>query len=67
MKLVEMEYIAELDGRMVRATYDLVSDEIVVSGIQIMKAGSWEEQTGRALEDFSQWIIQEHGDEMCVG
>ena len=42
-----MEYIAEFDGRMVRATYDLVNDEIVVSGIKVMKAGSWEEQTGR--------------------
>ncbi len=62
-----MEYIAVFDGRMVRATYDLVADQIVISSIQIMKAGSWEDQTGRALEDLSQWIIQEHGDEMCVG
>ena len=62
-----MEYTAEYNERMVRATYDLVNDEIVVSGVKVLKAGSWEEQTGIALEDFSQWIIEEHGDAMCVG
>ena len=62
-----MEYTAMYNGRMVRATYNLVNDEIVVSTVMVLKAGDWERQTGPALEDFSQWIVKEHGDEMCVG
>ncbi len=61
---IEMQYTAIFKGRMVQATYELIKNEIVVSGVKIMTEGSWEEQTGDGLEDFGQWMIEEYGDEM---
>ena len=59
-----MEYIAEFDGRMVRATYDLVNDEIVVSGVKVMKEAGWKEETGDSLKYFGRLMVAECGDEM---
>ncbi len=59
-----MQYTTTLDGRMVRAIYELINSEIVISGVKIMTDGSWEDQTGIALDDFGQWMIEEYSDEM---
>ncbi len=61
---IDMQYTTTFKGRMVQATYELIINEIVVSGVKIMTEGSWEEQTGDGLEDFGQWMIEEYGDEM---
>ncbi len=59
-----MQYTVTFNGRMVQATYELINDEIVVSGVKVMTEGGWEEQTGDSLEEFGQWMIQEYSDEM---
>ncbi len=41
-----MQYTATFKGRMVQATYELINNEIVVSGVKVMTEGGWEEQTG---------------------
>ena len=64
MEAIKMQYIATFKGRMVQATYELINNEIVVSGVKVMTEGGWEEQTGDGLEDFGQWMIEEYSDEM---
>ncbi len=59
-----MQYIATFNGRMVQATYEIINNEIVVSGVKVMTEGGWEEQTGDGLEDLCQWMIEEYNDEM---
>ncbi len=66
-----MWYTATFNGRMVQATYELINNESVVSGVKVMtegagrsRGGGWEEQTGDGLEDFGQWMIEEYSDEM---
>ncbi len=61
---MEMQYTATFKGRMVQATYELINNEIVVSGVKVMTEGGWEEQTGDGLEDFGQWMIEKYSDEM---
>ncbi len=61
---MEMQYTATFKGRMVQATYELINNEIVVSGVKVMKEAGWEEQTGEVLEDFGQRMIKEHSDAM---
>ena len=64
MEDIEMQYIITFNGRLVHATYELINNEIVVSGVKVMTEGSWEEQTGEVLEDFGQRMIKEHSDAM---
>ncbi len=59
-----MQYTATFKGRMIQATYEIINNEIVVSGVKVMTEGGWEDQTGRALDDFGQWMIEEYSDEM---
>ena len=59
-----MQYTTTLKGRMIQATYELINNKIVVSGVRVMTDGGWEEQTGDSLEDFSQWMIEEYSDAM---
>ena len=59
-----MQYIGMFDGRMVQATYELRTETIVITGVKVMTAGSWEEQTSDALESLGQWMIEEYGDDM---
>ena len=61
---IEMQYTTTLHGRMVQATYDLVNDEIVVSGVKVMKEAGWEEETGDSLKYFGRLMVAECGDEM---
>ncbi len=59
-----MWYTATFKGRMIQATYEIINNEIVVSGVKVMTEGGWEEQTGDGLEDFGQWMIEKYRDEM---
>ena len=59
-----MQYIADFNGRVVQATYERANNEITISHVKVMTAGTWEEQTGDGLENFGQWMIEEYGDEM---
>ncbi len=59
-----MQYITTFNGRMIQATYELINNEIVVSGVTIMTEGHWEEQTGDGLKDLGQWMIETCSDEM---
>ncbi len=59
-----MWYTATFKGRMIQATYEIINNEIVVSGVKVMTEGGWEEQTGDGLKVFGQWMIEEYGDEM---
>ncbi len=60
-----MQYTATFKGRMIQATYEIINNEIVVSGVKGHDGGGgWEEQTGDGLEDFGQWMIEEYSDEM---
>ncbi len=59
-----MQYTTTLKGRMIQATYKLINNEIVVSGVRVMMDEGWEEQTGDGLEDISQWMIEEYSDAM---
>ena len=46
-----MWYTATFKGRMIQATYEIINNEIVVSGVKVMTEGG-EEQTGDGLEDL---------------
>ncbi len=59
-----MWYTATFKGRMIQATYEIINNEIVVSGVKVMTEGGWEEQTGDGLEDLGRWMIEEYSDEM---
>ncbi len=59
-----MQYIADFNGRVVQATYERANNEITISGVKVMTAGNWEEQTGEALNRIRQWMIAEYRDEM---
>ena len=59
-----MQYTTTLKGRMIQATYELINNKIVVSGVRVMTDEGWEEQTGDGLEDISQWMIEEYSDAM---
>ncbi len=59
-----MQYTTTLKGRMIQATYELINNKIVVSGVRVMTDEGWEDQTGDGLEDFSQWMIEEYSDAM---
>ncbi len=59
-----MQYTTTLKGRMIQATYELINNKIVVSGVRVMTDEGWEEQTGDSLEDISQWMIEEYSDAM---
>ena len=59
-----MQYTATFNGRMIQATYELINNEIVVSGVKVMMEEGWEEQTGNSLEEFGRWMIREYSDEM---
>ncbi len=61
-----MQYIGVFNGRMVQATYELINEVIVITGVKILTAGNWEEQTGEALKSLSQWMIEEYGDDMMA-
>ncbi len=39
---IEMQYTATFKGRMVQATYELINNEIVVSGVKVMTEEGWE-------------------------
>ncbi len=59
-----MQYTATFNGRMVQATHEIIDEVIVITGVKVMMAGNWDEQTGEALYRIRQWMIAEHGDEM---
>ncbi len=66
-----MQYTATFNGRMVQATYELINNEIVISGVKVMtegagrsRGGGWEEQTGDGLKYFGRLMVWEYGDEM---
>ncbi len=59
-----MQYTTTLKGRMIQATYELINNKIVVSGVRVMTDEGWEDQTGDGLEDISQWMIEEYSDAM---
>ena len=61
-----MQYIGVFDGRMVQATYELINEVIVITGVKVLTAGNWEEQTAEALKSLSQWMIEEYGDDMMA-
>ena len=61
-----LQYIGEYKGRVAEVTYDIINDAIVVTRVRVMTAGTWEAQTGDALERIGQWIIEEHGDDMMM-
>ena len=62
----DLKYIGEYNGRVVEATYDLINDTIVIAGVKIKTAGTWEMQTGKELERIGQWMIEEYGDDMMM-
>ena len=59
-----MEYTGTLNGRTVKATYELSDYRINVSSIQVMTDDAWEELTGPDFEDWSEWMLVEYGDDM---
>ena len=61
-----MQYIGVFNGRMVQATYELITEVIVITGVKVLTAGNWEEQTGEALKSLSHWMIEEYGNDMMA-
>ena len=59
-----MQYTTTFKGRIIQATYKLINNKIVVSGVRVMTDEGWEDQTGDGLEDISQWMIEEYSDAM---
>ena len=64
--LIEMQHIGVFEGRLVQATYEVINEVIVITGVKVLTAGNWEEQTGEVLKSLSQRMIEEYGDEMVA-
>ncbi len=59
----ERDYTAVFNKRLVRATYNIVDGEIVITEIKKHDT-DWTVQTGDAFNDFEQWFIEQYGHEM---
>ena len=63
-----MQYIAELDACQVRATYNVIENEIIISDIDIHEPDTgWVKPTDDDFEDFSQRFLDEFEYEMLEG
>ncbi len=66
LNLVEMQQTGVFEGRLVQATYEVVNEVIVITGVKVLTTGIWEEQTGEALISLGRRMIEAYGDDMLA-